>query len=125
MTGPEWRRWRSRASRSPEQRGGRLTAEPIPWMGTVVVVEPQEAVERALKRHAAREVPAAKGDAPVLLQDRALQAFDETIGPRVPWLGPRVADAQRPTGVIEGALELRPAVGQHALEHPPGAPVVR
>ncbi|HXF94295.1 MAG TPA: hypothetical protein VNK46_16195 [Nitrospiraceae bacterium] len=59
---------------------------------------------------------------PVLVQDHALQPLGEALGPRVPGLSARVADAQGPAGFREGPLELRAAVGQHA---PQGQPARR
>jgi len=52
------------------------------------------------------------------LQDRALQLRDEPIRPGMPGLGAGVANPQRPTGLIEGVLELGAAVGQHPVQRP-------
>src|SRR2546426_12564135 len=60
-----------------------------------------------------------EGDAPVLLQDRALQPLDEAVGPGMAWLGSGVAQAQLPTGLIEGSVELGAPVGQDAPQGPP------
>jgi len=48
-----------------------------------MVVEVQEAIERGLQRPPAREVLPPEGNAPVLVQNRLLQAFDEAVGPGV------------------------------------------
>ena len=112
-------------NRSPEDRGGWMAPESIALMGPVVIVEAQEAVERTLQRRPAREVPAAEDDPPVLLQDRPLQPFDEAIGPGMSRLRPGVANAQRSARLIEGALELRAAVGQDPLNRPARATIVR
>src|SRR5262249_54717705 len=90
-----------------EERRRGLPAEAIALVGSVVVVEAQEPIERALQRGPAREVAPAKGHAPVLLQDRALQPLHEAVRPGMPWLRPRVPNAQRLTGLIQGAFKLR------------------
>ena len=46
-------------------------------MGSVVVVEPQGALERAFDLHDVGEVPAAELDAPVFMQEGALHSLDE------------------------------------------------
>ena len=48
-----------------------------------MVVEAQEAVERALELRESREVATTELDAPVLVEDRALQTLDEAVGPGV------------------------------------------
>jgi len=63
-------------------------------MRPFVVVEVQKAVERALERAPAYEILPPNGDAPVLVQDRFLQAFDEAVGPGMARLGACDADAQ-------------------------------
>ena len=62
-------------------------------MRSLDVVEPQIAVERPLQGADTREVLATKGDAPVLMQDRALHAFDKAVGPRVSRFRARDANA--------------------------------
>jgi len=54
-----------------------------------------------------------------------LQAFHETVGPRMAGFRARVADAELPTGLLERAFELWAAVGQHALQRPAGPTVER
>jgi hypothetical protein len=56
---------------TPEELCRRTTQQPVALMGTLLVVEAQEAVQRALHRRRAGEVLAAEGDAPVLVQDGA------------------------------------------------------
>lgn len=85
-----------------------MTPEAIALMGSLVIVEAQEAVERVLERRPAGEVATAEGDPPVLLQDRALQAFDEAVSPGMPRLRPRVPDAQLMTRLVEGPLNSDP-----------------
>jgi uncharacterized protein (DUF2126 family) len=79
-------------------------------MRTVVVVEPQEALERAFELAQAGEVAATELDAPVLMEDRALQPLDEAVGEGVPWLRPGVADSKLAAGLIEGPLERTSSV---------------
>src|SRR5688572_31827587 len=88
----------------------------VALMRAVVIVVAHEVAERVLQRGAAREVPAAERDAPVLLQDSALQALDEAVGPGVARLRARVTNAEVPTGLIESPLELRAAVGEDAAQ---------
>ena len=71
-----------------------------------VIVEVQKAVERALERSTAGEVLPAKGDAPVLVQDRFLQAFHEAVGPGMTRLGARHANAPPLAARGEDALEF-------------------
>jgi hypothetical protein len=115
---------RSCAHRAPEERRGGLPAEAIALMGSVVVVEAQEPVERALEGSPTGEVATAEDHAPVLPQNRALGSLHEAVGPGMPGLRPRVPDAERSAGVIEGVLELRAPIGQDALDRPAGASVV-
>ncbi len=99
------------AHHAGEKLGGRSTAQTMALMRPPLVVELHERVEAALHRPAAREVPAAKLDPPVLVQDRPLQTFDEAIGPGMAGQGARVLDAQDSARFGEGALELRAPVG--------------
>src|SRR5262249_33892797 len=101
---------------SEKERGRHAAAESIALMRSVAVVVPHELLEGVLQGAAAGEVSSAEGHAPVLLQDGALQPLHEAVGPSVPRLGAGVADAELPTGVIEGRLELGAAVGQHATQ---------
>jgi hypothetical protein len=61
----------------------------------------------------------------VFLQDRALEPFNKPVRPRMPWLRPGVAQAQGATGLIERAVELGAAVGEHAPQAPAGPAVER
>src|SRR6266404_2806736 len=112
-------------SGAPEERGGGAAPEAIALVRPLVIVGLHERLETALQGRAIGEVMAAKGHAPVLLQDRALEAFDEPVGPGVPRLGPRVAEAEGATGFIERPLELGAAVGEHAAQPPAGPAVER
>ena len=83
-----------------------------------MVVELQKAIERALQRPATGEVLAAKRDAPMLVQDRFLQALDEAIGPGMARLRPRHPDAEALAARGEGALEFFAVVRKHAPQPP-------
>ena len=100
----------SSPSGAPEERGWGATPEAIALVGPLVIVGLHEPLETALQGRATGEVTAAKGHAPVFLQDRALEAFDKAVSPGVPRLGARVAEAQGVTGFIERPLELGAAV---------------
>src|SRR6476469_6922547 len=92
--------------RAVEHGRGRAPIETISTMGAVMVIELQEAIERALQRATTGEVLPAKGDAPVLVQDRFLQAFDEAVGPRVARLGARHLNPEARTPSGQGPLEF-------------------
>ena len=74
-------------------------------MGPVVIVEMHEPIERALQRPAAGEVLPAKGDPPMLMQNRFLEPLDEAVGPGMPRL--RLRHPQ---------VEPLAARGKHALK---------
>src|SRR5262245_8657489 len=114
---------RSCSSGAPEERGGRAATHTIPLVRSLVIVGLHECVQTALQGDSTGEVAPAEGHAPVLLQDRALQPFDEAVRPSVPRLGPGMTQPQRATGLIERPLELWAAVGEHAAQPPPGAVV--
>ena len=59
-------------------------------MGSIVVVEVEEPLQGRVQLLRGGEIPAAEGDAPMLVKDRALQALDEAVRPRVVRLGARV-----------------------------------
>src|SRR2546430_16459297 len=107
--------------RAPDECGRGATAHSVALMGTVLVVVAHEAVQRALEREAAGEVSTAKDHAPVFLQDAALQPLDEAVGPGMARLGPRVANPELATRLIEGAFEFGATIGQHAAD-PPAPP---
>ncbi len=115
---------RSRLGGPPKQGRWCLPAEAIALMRAVMVVVSHERVQGALQRPPAGEVAAAEGHPPVFLEDRPLQPLHEAVGPGMPGLGPRVPDPELATGLIEGPLELRAAVGEHALDRPAGPAVV-
>src|SRR3989449_4073082 len=103
---------------APDERGRCPAAEPVALMRALVVVVAHELSERPLQRRATGEVSASEGDAPVLLQDRALQALNEAVGPGMTRLRAGVAQAELPTGLIEGSVELGAPVGQDAPQGP-------
>src|SRR5262245_32065674 len=101
-----------------KERGWGSASEPVPLMRPVAIVVAHELIEGVLQAATAGEVPPAEGHPPVLLQDRALQPLDESVGPGMPWLGAGVTNPELATGLIEGALELGTAVGQHPAQRP-------
>src|SRR5262245_1066807 len=102
-----------------KERGWGAASEPVPLMRPVAIVVAHELIEGVLQAATAGEVPPAEGHPPVLLQDRARQPLDKSVGPGMPRrLGAGVANPELATGLIEGALELGTAVGQHAAQRP-------
>src|SRR5262245_10342303 len=89
-------------------------------MRTLDVIEPQITIERSLQGPDTREVLPAKGNPPVLVQDRSLDPFDKAVGPRVSRFRP--GDPNRPplAPPDKRALELVSPVGQDALQPPAG-----
>src|SRR5215510_7705548 len=92
-------------------RGRRATASPVAVVGPLGVVEAHELLQRTVQARAAGEVVTAEDEPPVLVQDRLLQPLHEAVGPRVPRLRARVAEAEGRTRLIERPLEFRAAVG--------------
>ena len=80
---------RSSPRGAPEERGWGAAADAIALMRPFVVVGLHEGLEAVLQGRPAGEVTAAKGHAPVFLQDRGLEAFDKAVSPGVPRLGAR------------------------------------
>src|SRR6185503_7203266 len=116
---------RSGPSGAPEERGWGAATDPVALMGPLVIVGLHEPIEASLERRSTREVAPTEGHTPMLLQDRALQPLDEPIGPGMPGLRPGVAEAERPTGLIEGSVELGAAVGEHPPQPPARAAIER
>jgi len=112
-------------SGAPEEGSGRPAAEAVAVVRTFMVVESQKSIEAPLQRRPTGEIAPAKGDAPVLLKDRALQAFHEAVGPGMPGFRARVAQPEVTAGHIERAREFRPPIGKHAAQPSAGAPIVR
>src|SRR5437870_3919702 len=106
---------------APDERGRGSAADTIALMGTLGVVVAHEAVEGPLQRRTSREVAATERHPPVLLQNRALQAFDEAVGPGMARFRARVSEAELAAGDIKCSLELGPAVGEDAAHRPPRA----
>src|SRR5262249_10208712 len=110
---------------APEELGGPATEQSVALVWPLLVVERHEAVERSLHCRPTGEVLSAERDAPVLVQDRPLAPLHEAIGPGMPRFGARVPNAETLTGLIEGALELRAAIGQDTLQGPAGPTIDR
>jgi hypothetical protein len=96
---------------APEQGRRRPAKRAIALVRSVVVAVAHESVERPLQGRAAGEVAVAEGRASVFLENRALQALDEAIGPGMARFGPGVPDRELATGLIERAPELGSAIG--------------
>src|SRR3979411_387141 len=111
----------SGASGAPEERGRGTAADAIALVGPLVIVGLHERLETPLQGRPTGEVAATKGHAPMFLQDRALEPFDEAVGPGMPRLRPGMAQAQGAAGVIERAFELGGAAGGRAGQPPAGA----
>src|SRR5216117_264443 len=109
---------------APDQRSRGSTADAIALVRALGVVVPHEAIEGPLQRRARREVAATEHHPPVLLENRALQAFDEAVGPGVARFGARVPEAELAAGRIKRPLELGAAIREDAAHRPPGALVV-
>ena len=76
-------------------------------MGSVPVVKRQEPIQRPLQGAGRGEVVPAERDAPVLMEDRALQPFHEAGGPRMARLDPGVRDLVGRTRRDEPGFEPR------------------
>lgn len=94
-------------------------------MRSLVVVEVKEPLQGRVQLLRGGEIPAAEGDAPMLVKDRALQALDEAVRPGVVRLGARVSDPEVVTRRIETALEFTASVREDPLERPSGGLVER
>src|SRR5579864_318414 len=92
-----------------EQRRRRPALQSIALMRALPVVEAQVGLQVVFQLRDARVVRSAEGDTPQLAQDRALQAFDEAVRPRMARFGAAMLDAQLATGRQEAPVELRPA----------------
>src|SRR5712691_693124 len=105
--------------------GRSSSAEPVAVVRPVLVVEAHEVIEGMGQSGPTGEVAAAKLHPPVLLEDGALQALDEAVGPSMPGFRAGMPDPQSLAGLIEDPVEFRTPIGQHSLHPPAGAPVVR
>src|SRR5688500_4225414 len=95
-----------------EDRAWGAAAQSIPAMGPFVIVEAQVLLQPALQLTLLRKIRSPKDDAPMLRENRALQALDEAIGPGVSRLGASLLDREGPTGPGKDPLPLGPVVGQ-------------
>src|SRR5438046_118215 len=100
-----------------DRRRGPAT-NPIAMMRSLEVVEPHEGLQGAIERGPAGEVVTTKDHAPMLGENRLLKALDEPVGPGVPRLDPRVADAEGGAGRGELRLELTATIRQHPPQRP-------
>src|SRR5882672_11933022 len=91
---------------APDERGRGSTAHAVALVRPLGVVVVHEAVEGALQGRAAREVASPKHHAPELLEDCALQPFDEAVGPGMAGFRAGVPEAELATDDIKGALEF-------------------
>src|SRR5262249_8185480 len=114
-----------RGDRTVEDRGRRLAADAVTMVRPVEVVELHEVTEAAIERGAAGEVVTPEHDAPVLGEDRLLQALDEAVGPSVTRPNPGVADSEGHAGGIELGFKLTAAIGPPAPPRPPAPPARR
>ncbi len=87
-------------------------------MWPTVGVELQIALQRAFQVGDLCEVAPAELHAPVLVEDRALEAFHEAVGERVSGLGSRVPNREPSARIVEGSLELAAAIGEDAANFP-------
>src|SRR2546427_2412458 len=109
-----------RRRHAPDERGRGSIANAVALVWPLGVVVAHEAVEGALQARTAREVASPQHHAPELLEDRALQPFDEAVGPGMAAFRPGTAEAERATGDLTGALEFGFAVGKHVRQRPAG-----
>src|SRR6266481_2795720 len=91
---------------SPDERGRGSTTHTIALVRALGVVVAHEVVESSLQGRTVGEVAAAERHTPELLEDRALQPFDEAVGPRMAGFRARVPHAELATGRIKRSLEL-------------------
>ena len=101
-----------RRRHAPDERARGSTANAVALVRSLGVVVAHEAIEGALQGRAAREVTAPEHHAPELLEDRALQPFDEAVGPGMAGFRARVPEAELatgdggPEGVVPARAEL-------------------
>src|SRR5678816_2941826 len=114
-----------RCRHAPEERAWGSAADTVALVRPLGVVVMHEAVEGALQGHAAREVASPEDHTPELLENRALQPFDEAVRPGVARLRAGVSEAEVVAGDIKRPLELRATVGQDTPHWPAGALEVR
>lgn len=102
-----------------------MAASSVALVRSLVVVEVKEPLKGRVQLLHGGEIPAAEGDAPMLVKDRALQALDEAVRPGVARLGARVSDPEVVTRRIETALEFTASAREDPLERPSGGLVER
>jgi hypothetical protein len=73
----------------------------------------------AVQAGVAGEVKSRERRSPALVEDRAVEAFDVSVGLRASGAGPGLAGAERGDRVVEAlGAELVAVVGQHAFQLP-------
>ena len=92
----------------------RAAANAIAAIWSFEIVELHEAVEAAIERRAAGEVVAPEDNAPVLGEDRLLQALHKAVRPGVARFDACVAGPQLGAGGGELGFELTAAIRQDA-----------
>src|SRR5260370_40149487 len=101
------------ASGAPEERGWGTAADAIALVGPLVIVGLHERLETPLQGRPTGEVEATKGHAPMFLQDRALEPFDEAVGPGMPRLRPGMPQSQGAAGLSEPRFGLGGPAGDY------------
>jgi hypothetical protein len=101
-----------RGRHAPDERGRRSSADAIALVGALGVVVADEAVKSPLQSCPSGEVATTEDDPPQLLENRALQALDEAVGPRMARFGAPVAETEVAAGDIKRSLELGAAIGE-------------
>src|SRR5436309_15708086 len=105
---------RSLRHHAPDERGRGSTAHAIALVRALGGVVAHEVVEGSLQGRTVGEVAATEHHTPELLEDRALQPFDEAVGPDMAGFRARMPQAELATGGIKRSLELGPAIGEDA-----------
>src|ERR1043166_7618786 len=96
----------SRRRHTPDERGRGSTPQAIALVRTFGVVVAHEVGEGALQGRPVGEVAATENHTPELLENRALQPFDEAVGPGVTRFGAGVADGERAAHAPQPASRL-------------------
>src|SRR4030095_13144598 len=95
-----------RCRHTPDERGRGSTADAVALVRPLGVVVAHEAIEGALQGRATRKVAAPEHHAPELLENRALQPFDEAVGPGMAGFRTSVPKAELATRGIKGPPEI-------------------
>src|SRR4029079_13603312 len=103
---------------APDERAWGTTADAVALVRPLGVVVAHKAVEGVLQSRAAREVAAPEHHAPELLEDRALQPFDEAVCPGMAGFRAGVSQAEIVARDIKGPLELGATIGGQTPHRP-------